>query len=85
MVLNCSFFATSSQVLDKEDIVEGRNKMGAGQMILRELRQLSSSYEERPNLCAEAQRAWQQPGDATHLTWPELADSFSFLMFFVFV
>ena len=33
----------------------------------------------------EAQRAWQRPGDATHLTWPELADSFSFLMFFVFV
>ena len=57
--------------------------MGAGQMILRELRQLSSSYEERPNLCAEAQRAWQQPGDATHLTWPELAEFTD--VFFVFV
>ena len=36
---------------------------------------IDGSFEasQRANLCAEAQRAWQQSGDATHLTWAKLA------------
>ena len=45
--------------------------------VLEDMKLMASSRQGSPlwlaNLCAEAQRAWQQSGDATHLTWPELA------------
>ena len=53
--------------------------------VLEDMKLMASSRQGSPlwlaNLCAEAQRAWQQSGDATHLTWAKLARAWVFASF----